>query len=976
MDESHLEVLMDELMQVMGTRGRLRYDHMNDIIEDSTKRDRSPLNDGIKDRIEVWRTDPGAEEDGSGNEASNALTATEKSNQNRDIFVSHLYINNRWGLYPDSCGKVEEWWISEPPVLEEDDESFLCNRCRHIDFKVILSQRGLKGSGNAERTSLHFEQLYTVFEREHCAFCRMLAKQIRADHDISKIDPESLKVADFYLNILDEGPDTGLMIEVEYNVEILQREPYRFIIHCVNFSSESGRMIPFNGFAILPASVGFEACAAWLTMCEDCHPATHRNTKSKANQLRLIDTEDNCVSKVQLPCRYVCLSYVWGGVKQTTLNSQTKPILEQKNGLQSAFLDLSQTIKDAIIATRKLGIRYLWIDALCNQQDDATDLSSNIANMDAIYGNAVLTIVASTNSNPTQGLPGVSSVPRAKEANYAVIQGMLLAVAMHDYRKPLMELNDSLWNTRAWTFQERYLSQRMLIFTDSEAMFVCPHSVMFEDTQPVEQPYFESKEVAATITTICEEQEIWVDIFRDPTQTSGTKMFSSPRGQKTILGDDSLDPEKMNPSKIEAPTYHFKQIDLKHGNGFVQFEGLSLWEIYTQCVFEYSRRQITSDKDSIAAFTGLSNRIVQGVNAEFLFNLPTFAFTRALLWYPKEPLKRKVDSDGKALFPSWSWTAWKGHCYYRGKGWHNAVYPGPVTVVKWLTQLSREEFIQKHVDRLKPEMLQAALDGDFDFIEEVDAEKLYQMGYQSKGWKVLIEKQKNRHLYLHDEYAETLFDYPVPLPGEDLPSFIHASNAIRFLAYCVSVRVCDMPQTSFVQEPGLLEPYLQLGINDEDASANERRPWQRIIYHGGYRAGFLMLNILFDEIDQQSQSYKLVAISRDALSSIAPPKDPKIYFALGPVEFQYHLSLREMSREDFTQNIPPPDKTATPLKHPVSENGDARWDAGRFENSVFPVYNVLLVRDLGAYCERIGVGKIHWHALHHASAKRELISLR
>jgi hypothetical protein len=37
------------------------------------------------------------------------------------------------------------------------------------------------------------------------------------------------------------------------------------------------------------------------------------------------------------------------------------------------FTSLPETSKDAIVLTRSLGYRYLWIDALCIVQDDALD---------------------------------------------------------------------------------------------------------------------------------------------------------------------------------------------------------------------------------------------------------------------------------------------------------------------------------------------------------------------------------------------------------------------------------------------------------------------------------------------------------------------------------------------------------------------------------------------------------------------------
>jgi hypothetical protein len=72
---------------------------------------------------------------------------------------------------------------------------------------------------------------------------------------------------------------------------------------------------------------------------------------------------------------------------------------------------LAKTIQDAIIFTRKLSIRYLWVDALCILQserlDDAqhrADWSYEAARFGQYYENATLTIAATGAMSSSEGL--------------------------------------------------------------------------------------------------------------------------------------------------------------------------------------------------------------------------------------------------------------------------------------------------------------------------------------------------------------------------------------------------------------------------------------------------------------------------------------------------------------------------------------------------------------------------------------------
>jgi len=65
---------------------------------------------------------------------------------------------------------------------------------------------------------------------------------------------------------------------------------------------------------------------------------------------------------------YLALSYCWGGPQEITTTSATL-----ETYISSLPADLPGTIKDAILVTRSLGFRYLWVDALCIIQDDDSD---------------------------------------------------------------------------------------------------------------------------------------------------------------------------------------------------------------------------------------------------------------------------------------------------------------------------------------------------------------------------------------------------------------------------------------------------------------------------------------------------------------------------------------------------------------------------------------------------------------------------
>ncbi len=150
--------------------------------------------------------------------------------------------------------------------------------------------------------------------------------------------------------------------------------------------------------------------------------------------------------------------------------------LSEMLGMDGALLkrtdQLQTTIKDAISFTGIIGERYLWIDSLCIVQDDADDKNNQISAMDQTYSSAVLTVAVTSGETADDGLAGMGAGPRTIRQHIEKVQDMYLANRSAGFDTAV---NDSIWNTRAWTFQERVMSPRVLFVTKQRCFFTCNH---------------------------------------------------------------------------------------------------------------------------------------------------------------------------------------------------------------------------------------------------------------------------------------------------------------------------------------------------------------------------------------------------------------------------------------------------------------------------------------------------------------------
>jgi Heterokaryon incompatibility protein (HET) len=98
--------------------------------------------------------------------------------------------------------------------------------------------------------------------------------------------------------------------------------------------------------------------------------------------------------------RYVALSHCWGKSPRTVLTSKT---LEDLKNPGIAISYLPKTFRDAVQITRKLRVRYLWIDSFCILQDSVIDWEEEATKMADVYRNSYITISASDSKDSFAG---------------------------------------------------------------------------------------------------------------------------------------------------------------------------------------------------------------------------------------------------------------------------------------------------------------------------------------------------------------------------------------------------------------------------------------------------------------------------------------------------------------------------------------------------------------------------------------------
>lgn len=345
----------------------------------------------------------------------------------------------------------------------------------------------------------------------------------------------------------------------------------------------------------------------------------------------------------------------------------------QQRLLSVSLKELSTTFQDAIWLTRRLGIRYIWIDSLCIVQDDKRDWENEAMRMAQLYSAAYLTIAAGYGANGQAGVlykspdgahaqlrillrhpdqdaeeVTVSIIPWHTPADESPVHDMYgffsgtyyYSDKVHQYVKdPLLG--------RGWAFQERILSTRIVHFTQGELVWEC------REVQSCECGYLDGKHELETALGF-------------------------------ITAEDAEEEEASSSSEDDSHSTASDAMETgSNMDGDIARRESSIDELWWRLVEQFTSRELTKLEDRGPAFAGIARSFgkqaakypggsLSGELGVYCAGMWLEHLPYSLFWSSSTATEAMPAYSGRSqrikdcMAPSWSWYSVSGTCRFLG----------------------------------------------------------------------------------------------------------------------------------------------------------------------------------------------------------------------------------------------------------------------------------------------------------------------
>ncbi|KAI8626068.1 hypothetical protein F5Y19DRAFT_488559 [Xylariaceae sp. FL1651] len=364
-----------------------------------------------------------------------------------------------WNYFIDNAfaGKVTDKLGDDSLRPQPREAVTLCQRCAHLNFWT--------GGFFIEDKSSNLHE-----KSAQCHFCAMMWNAYKA-FGLSK----SLRVR------FEIDKSTLRLSGINHKLPVFS------IIRSPELRTPLDIQIGFPQLLQPGTDLFFKLIILWLRDCDDHNGCKARESPTLPTRLidvgttgtprlRLVETEDDMLQEQ----RYIALSHQWGDRDNhppfRTLRRDPSGLGQELGAFKKAIPEdqLPATFKDAVLTTRALKVRYLWIDSLCIIQGEDGDFNDEAKRMENVFSYAYCVLAASRAAGQHDGFLKPLGSRKYITFQRGTEQPFYVCEAIDNFGGDVLE--GSL-NTRGWVLQERALARRTVFFTKNQTYFECGEGV-------------------------------------------------------------------------------------------------------------------------------------------------------------------------------------------------------------------------------------------------------------------------------------------------------------------------------------------------------------------------------------------------------------------------------------------------------------------------------------------------------------------